>query len=392
MRNILTALLVLLASSLGATTYYVDNANGNDGNTGLSEVQAYATLGTAEASAADGDIVYVQSGTDYTVEDEGSAILYNNTAGTVANGGISWIGYTTTPGDSGMVTMDAGLNGLAYCVLANVNNQHFRNFIFTGASSSGIHIGSRDGWNIVNCEAHGNSGDGFNGDNYLYLENVYSHNNGGDGIDIDVTCWVIRSMSIGNTGWGINLGANSSVFECVVVGNTAGGILASQIENPSLLLHCTLDGDGSTTGVYITGLVANAIHASSNIIYNHATGLDVSVDIGRSFTQYNMNFYSNTLDRFRAGNDETDLALDPIFVDAAARNYEPTNQSLRLDSDWGTTTTAGVWIGAVPRDPDMPAAADVESGVVYDDAYATGTLSASGGGGGPLVGSGRLAR
>ena len=390
MRNILTALLVLLASSLSATTYYVDNANGNDGNTGLSEVQAYATLGTAEASAADGDIVYVQSGTDYTVEDEGSAILYTNTLGTVANGGISWIGYTTTPGDNGMVTMNAGLNGLTYCVYSNVNCQHFYNFIFTGASSGGLNLGSRDNCNVINCEANGNSGDGFNGDNFIYFENCYSHNNGGDGFDIDITGMVIRSMSIGNTGWGINPLGGASVIECVVVGNTAGGISTLATYDPLLLLHCTLDGDGSTTGVYITGAANWGIHASSNIIYNHATGLDVSVDIGRSFTQYNMNFYSNTLDRFRAGNDETDLALDPIFVDAAARNYEPTNQSLRLDSDWGTTTTAGVWIGAVPRDPDMPAAEDVESGVVYDDAYATGTLSASGGG--PLVGPGRLAR
>jgi hypothetical protein len=69
--------------------WYVSNS-GSDSNTGNSQAQAYATIGKALTSAANGDTIAIQTGT-YTI----------TTAMAISQTSIIFQGYGTTPGDYG---------------------------------------------------------------------------------------------------------------------------------------------------------------------------------------------------------------------------------------------------------------------------------------------------
>lgn len=67
--------------------YYVDNVNGNDGNSGLSEVLAKATIASAVSAASSDDCIYIQAGSNYTL-----------TSTITVTKRLKFEGYTTTPG------------------------------------------------------------------------------------------------------------------------------------------------------------------------------------------------------------------------------------------------------------------------------------------------------
>ena len=85
-------------------TYYVDVANGDDGNDGSTEALAWQTLSKAADMVAAGDTVYVQATGSYVVQDGANdCVMYCTTAGTISQP-ITLIGYTTTITEYGIVT------------------------------------------------------------------------------------------------------------------------------------------------------------------------------------------------------------------------------------------------------------------------------------------------
>lgn len=115
MKRILLALLVWCVSwqALWAANAikYVDNVNGNNGNTGDSEAQAYADIDTALATfTGGGNIVYVQNtGTSYAPFNCGATAV-----GDTTNGPNIVEGYTTTPGArDGRPTVTSSTNSAA---------------------------------------------------------------------------------------------------------------------------------------------------------------------------------------------------------------------------------------------------------------------------------------
>ena len=81
-------------------TYYVSDATGNDGDTGLTELLAWATIDHAMNTVVAGDKVWVKADGDYT---ETATI---DTIGTNVSP-IVFAGYTSTPRDGGQATIEA---------------------------------------------------------------------------------------------------------------------------------------------------------------------------------------------------------------------------------------------------------------------------------------------
>jgi hypothetical protein len=98
-------------------TKYVDNVNGNNGNTGDSEVQAYADIPTAIAAiSGGGNIIYVQAGANYTLTS--TIALTGSLKGDTTNGRNVIEGYTTTPGSKdGRPVITSATNSVALFTL-----------------------------------------------------------------------------------------------------------------------------------------------------------------------------------------------------------------------------------------------------------------------------------
>jgi parallel beta-helix repeat protein len=81
MKNLLIFFFLLISPILSATDYYVDQATGNDGNTGLTTGTAWKTISRAVyiSELDPGDVVYVRTGT-YTEQ-----LLIYQIAGTALN-------------------------------------------------------------------------------------------------------------------------------------------------------------------------------------------------------------------------------------------------------------------------------------------------------------------
>jgi hypothetical protein len=109
-------------------TYYVDNVNGNDANTGLSEAQAKATLSAGVGLwSGGGNKLYVQAaGSNYSLTSS-----VTPASGDSTNGPNVIEGYTTTPGArDGRPTITSSTSGLAL-FSANPSYVRFRHLKFT---------------------------------------------------------------------------------------------------------------------------------------------------------------------------------------------------------------------------------------------------------------------
>ena len=88
------------------TTYYIDTAVGNDGNAGTSEGSgnAWATIQKGADSGTSGDNFYVKASGTYNEKVDFDTVGATGVVGARRN----FIGYTTTPGDNGLVTISGG--------------------------------------------------------------------------------------------------------------------------------------------------------------------------------------------------------------------------------------------------------------------------------------------
>lgn len=104
---LLIYLYLVFAATCQAATYYVDVANGNNGNTGLSSGQAWATIAHAQTQAVAGDVVNLMPTGYYPASTWDDTMVGNS-----ADGYITWQGDpgTISARDSTWYTTKTGID------------------------------------------------------------------------------------------------------------------------------------------------------------------------------------------------------------------------------------------------------------------------------------------
>lgn len=326
-------------------TYYVDNANGNDGNDGLSEGNAWATLEKAADTVAAGDKVFVQGGTSYTTQDGANNCIAQLGVDGTAIAFILWEGYTTTPGDDGVAVIDANTNSLANCIAGGTFSYNlFKNLQFTGASGVGVLSTGDDRICFENCEFDNNGSDGCDLDNNIDAINCSFHNNTGDGFQADVGCLFVNCSFYDNGAYGISCWDGIVVFS-LFYGNTSGGVnfTAAAAGGFGIVINSTIDGETIGKGVYWStgGNIGEvSIAVVNNIIYDLATGLESATqdmtagnNVDRVTVKNNL-FNSNVADgtQFPTGDDTQ--AGAPAFTNEAGADYTLGSGSPAIDTGY----------------------------------------------------------
>lgn len=304
-------------------TYYVDGVDGNDGNLGTSEGSgnAWATIGQAVSSVAAGDKVYIKANTTYTEN------LTLSTVG-ATNNPIVWEGYTTTPGDGGVVTIRSG-STTADVLAAGSGNWYnvFKNIAFRGAAGSttgqgvNVPIGAR--LFFINCRAYEHGRHGFEVAQNSAFYSCYAHDNGNDGFSSQSTSLVtcVGCVSEGNTNYGFGLGP-SQVIGCISSGNGLGGVLLQGSGN-YLIMNCTVDGNGKTTvtGIDVSGGSSSAIAVVNCIVYDCQTGISGPAGAGERIFSRNNLVNNNTTNYSNFATYAGEVTSAPNFVAEASLDY-----------------------------------------------------------------------
>ena len=303
------------------TTYYVDGAVGSDANLGTSEGagNAWLTIDHAMNTVVAGDLVYVKASATYVEQ------FTIDTVGTSASP-IMFEGYTTTPGDGGMVTVD-GSGSTNVGLRAAVTAAYYIFMNFTVSSSTSIGFGNAAVDNIIyyNCIADSNATVGFQHDNYVLYIKCQSINNSGLGIDADLGVTIIGCIVHGNgsTSQINTLSAPLIVLSSQVTGLGSGDNAIKTTAQP-IIVGSTIDGENAATTIGIDCAVASTAWFPiiiNNILYDLNIGVDLPSASGFFAIGYNLinsnntdyNNCSNTL-----GNDVTGA---PAFTDEAGDDY-----------------------------------------------------------------------
>ena len=317
-------------------TYFVDNANGNDGgdgHDGSTEALAWASLSYAADQVVAGDTVYVQSGTEYTAADGlNSCVLYIDELGTLTTP-ITWIGYTTTIADGGKAVINAATNSLVNGISGITTTwgyNVFKNFEVKGASAAGINVGGTGGdyASFENCSIHNNGGWGVQGDNNITFLNCQVYSNAGGGIDVDSAAIIIGCTVYSNTGDGIVTSGISIIEKNIVYANTARQIYVNSPTANSIIANNTIDGDDGPTTIGISELVAapSLGFFYNNVIIDCNTGVFFNTSCSYRFFQFNSIYSCNTASTNLAGDVGT-LTSDPLFTNIDTRDYTLTSSS-----------------------------------------------------------------
>ena len=202
-----------------AGNYYVDGANGNDGNLGTTTQLAWKTIQKAADTLTAGQTVVVLPGT------YAEAVL---TANAGASGSpITYRGYY----ESGPVIINA--TGQNYGLKSTNAYITFEGFEVKSSNSDGILItGDNTDYCVVkNCRAYNNSSDGIKIDSadYCTIQNCLSYDNGAIGIEVvsnaePTTIDNCTSYS-NNSGSGFRTASSdSTVTDCIFTSNAQWGI------------------------------------------------------------------------------------------------------------------------------------------------------------------------
>lgn len=317
MHKTLLASLLLIAQILGATLYAnFDLTTGN--NDGTTKVDAYQSLADLCAGVSDGDVVAC------TGTDAGGATL--GTAGTVANGGISWIAYDatlTTPTVGGCVIDGAGAvtNGLVVSTGSTV--MQIVGFEFDDFTTRGVFNNNGDGLWLVDCYVHDSPTlvDCTNERTYLIHCTLA---NGTDAIK-DCTAGLVRNCLIHTISAN---GVSGSVTD--FNGNLVYDVTGHAITTSSGALVATfntIDGGGDDA-IECTGATSSnsAIYIYKNLVTN-TTGYAVSLTNANSiaFGDYNR-WYSNSSGNFNTagaywgGDNDAVLTGDP-YTNSSSDDY-----------------------------------------------------------------------
>ena len=320
------------------TTYYVDGAVGNDGNAGTSEGagNAWATIDHAMNTVVADDKVFVKASATYA---ENATI---DTAGGFGTP-IVFEGYTSTPGDHGLVTHNAGASSACITSAATSGVHYiFLNFDWNGSTgtASCVDAANADNMTFVNCKAHNSSVYGFNVDQTCMFMNCEVYSNTFYGISCDVNSKAIGCIAHSN-GWEqFNCAGDWKIlYKCVAYNPGSGRDLIRAQGNDITegVIACTLDGDndGSCVGIEATN-ESDALFID-NIVYDCATGMDLGstfYETAGGIVCHNL-VNSNTTDYSVASEEligHKDVTGAPAFTDEAGDDYTLGDGSPAIDA------------------------------------------------------------
>lgn len=368
------------------STYFV-KTTGSDALNGLSEANAWLTLGKAASTVAAGDKVNVKAGSY-------GETLTLSVSGTVG-ADIVWEAYTTTPGDATGFAVVEGGNTRATCLnLQDKVRNIFRGFTFQGATSqmlgwTGLSVVvlercrvlkgsasspkstgaisgfSRAYFGFIGCEIAGCTGIGIGQDsiNLMYLLYCEVHGHTGDGVSPTAFSYMndIRGNLIyGNGGVGLKIPDSGGapdillhIAKNTIVGNTSHGIQIGGADDGHLLIEDNLiTGNGGYGANFAAAQSGNSqVFLSKNFFYGNTSG---EINNTSRYTQLIPNIT---------------LTADPI-TNAGAGDYSPNNTA-----GGGAVVRAGAPYQAFPGGTTTG----------YRDGGATQHQDSGGGGGGTTM-------
>lgn len=337
-----------------AGPYYVDVTTGNDLDDGLSEGNAFETLEQAAdtvgiVSQAEAK-VWVKASAAYEVEDGANDCnLEITTVGTTLIP-VVWEGYKDTPGDGGIVKINADPVGDQYAnaVKTSIGGAVFNvfiNFDFQGGSSHGFNAngGVDDNITFKNCRFYNNGGAGILADNDIHFFNCIASNNTGIGFACDVNTYFVACIAHTNT-IGFESTSVGHGYNCLAYGNSSHPF--SCTSGASYWFGCTADAEGGA-GDNCFSLRSPSIVVNS-IAHDGDNGIISATDDGELvISAFNVFNSSNTADTSSwlatstgDGTGNRGDVVDPANLfgagEEAARTYSPGvgAQALAIDSNF----------------------------------------------------------
>lgn len=357
MRRFLLTFLFLLfsASAWAQTTYYVDVTTGNDGDDGLTEGNAWQTIQKATTETVAGDTVYIKGSASYTAEDTtsgGKNSVWNlKTAGGITTP-ILWEGYSSTPGDNGIVTIDASGETLANAMNSSIgggNIYHtFKNFRFTGGSSQGVNLSLEDRVLFVFCRFDTNADDGIEADNFVLFVHCTVDNNAGRGIDTDETGGILFCKIYNNGSYG-SAAITCTYFASVFYDNTTSHINGASSTH---VYNCTFDGNNSTVNGIINFTYNNSI--ANSIFSDCATAISGLAGTENLVVSLNNLYDSNTVNVTNFPLGDNAVEADPLFDASLPYRLQNSSPAIAAGVDAGALTTSTLsflHIGAIAPEP-----------------------------------------
>lgn len=290
---------------------------------GTSWTDAYPSLNTAllAANHAPGD-QYLVSGTFLEVVN--LAEIAAVTTPTIVQGDDKSGGAGV--GNPATFTIDAE-STRANCMLSGLGSVSFY-YVFkdmrtTGGTGHGISLGSGDNVTFKKCRSDNNVSLGLVADNNVKFEECQFDNNDGGGMLSDDNVVVAGCVAFGN---GVHqLWTNAGLFVGCLVYEVGAGYYGIYCDSVGLIMivNCTIDGENNATNRGI-----NAPHASSrlevvvnNIVYDCATGIYTSRDLGESAISRSNLLNSNTADYNNFDTFTGEQTGAPSFTSEAGDDY-----------------------------------------------------------------------
>lgn len=371
-------------------TWYVDSANGNDSNNGLSWVDAKQTIGAAVNGAFRGDQIWVAAGNyqEYlTLNGINNLEIYGGfLSGAVdLNDRDPWINTTTitAPSDGYEVVCIEGADGV-----------RFDGFTLTGvtrAYSSSLKIETPSTNTVIaNCRFTGNSpvdGSGggaivevrFLNQTEVQFANCDFDNNQSMGLYAGFPALFLRTGATvdalncsfydnsttgpgGATGmiW-VDPSTSMTLTNCIFIHNTSGSGKGTVYSNSGSLnvVNCTVSGN-SSHGIHIENWNVNAANIRNSIISENAdngvlsqwagTLIDSSIFYGNTINGEAGNTVADPLLVNLAGYDVHLLAGSPA-IDAADAAYAPATDFDGVARPQGNGSDIGAYEYAAPTGP-----------------------------------------
>lgn len=336
-------------------TYYVTRAAGGSGVG--SSGDPFTLVEACDAVGA-GDTVYVKADNDYDVEyatgGAKSSIMYLTTDGTNA-APIRWIGYHTTPGDGGVVTLDAK-DTLGDCLEGTAHDFYiFENFVFKGGTDNCAETpnGGNMIWKKCSFEGAGNRGIQQPGSGSVFVGCRFRDNTN-EGVWTNTTqLTFVFCIFEGNGKEGITC-STSTVFAFCVFYNNGKTSDFKHIDSGSALqvvcINCIFDGENSGKAAYISSAAAGVPVFVNCIFHDHVAGVEMSASNLAAIA--GCLFNSNTADTVNVPNapttgdgvgDDGCVSDTPGFTNEGNDDYTLASGSAALDAGMDASFTTEFW-------------------------------------------------
>ncbi len=358
--NVLVILIVLstVFSAFGAT-YYISN-DGNDSNSGLSDAQAWASVGMAHSNLSSGDEVYFKCGStfDHRLGGWGSAIVDGTSGNHTVYGAYYMNNGQETVGVSGQKPIfidgtDATVNewkglielyGDNYITLENLdvrNSGYYgvkvydsSNISLIGLSVSGS---EKTGLMLQDCGSNSISVSGCN----ISAKDIGVRVDNTD--TVDITRNIIHDT--GSYGVLVSSGGDSAnIAENIIYSTIGNGIYLNKTENNSILRNLIYSSNKSGISTYITS--SNDTSDNTKIVGNmiaNTTGGGVDFYSEVNLTIPNFEMYNNSIVGCGVG---LELSNNISFSNSNIKNNifkDNSNQFSGSSNHAGVTFSNNLW-------------------------------------------------